>query len=127
MEDDTILAESTALLMQRIGGHQVYITDEPTEVFQYCQSGEVDVVMMDVNLPGAKWQGEFISGTDLSRLLKTQPQTADLKIVLVTAYALENEKQNLLNTSQANALYTKPITDFRAFLEFLIQLSQNNV
>ena len=127
MEDDTILAESTALLIQRIGGHQVYITDEPEEVFQYCQSGEVDVVMMDVNLPGAKWQGELISGTDLSRLLKTQPQTAELKIVLVTAYALENEKQNLLKTSQANALYAKPITDFRAFLEFLIQLSQNNV
>ncbi|GET37255.1 response regulator [Microseira wollei] len=122
VEDDIILAESTACLIQRIGGHQVYITDEPTEVFRYCQSGTIDVVMMDVNLPGAAWQGEFVSGTELSQLLKNQPETADIPIVLVTAYALANEQQKLLEISKADGLYAKPITDFKAFLAMLVKL-----
>ncbi len=122
VEDDIILAESTACLIQRIGGHQVYITDEPTEVFRYCQSGTIDVVMMDVNLPGAEWQGEFVSGAELSRLLKIKPETADIPIVLVTAYALANEQQKLLEISQADGLYAKPITDFKAFLDMLVKL-----
>ena len=122
VEDDIILAESTACLIKRIGGHQVYITDEPTEVIQYCQSGKIDVVMMDVHLPGAEWQGEFVNGAELSRLLKTQRETAHIPIVLVTAYALADEQQKLLEISQADGLYAKPITDFKAFLEILVKL-----
>ena len=119
VDDDTLLAETTATLIQCTGNHQVYITDEPTEVFRQCQSGNVDVVIMDVNLPGAEWEGQSVSGADLSRLLKTQPQTNHIPIILVTAYALVNEQQYLLKTSQADSFYAKPILDFDSFLEEL--------
>ncbi|MBE9126276.1 MULTISPECIES: response regulator [unclassified Coleofasciculus] len=122
VEDDYLLAETTATLIQCLGEHQVYITDEPTEIFQHCQSGNIDVVMMDVNLPGAQWDGQLVSGADLSRLLKTQPQTANIPIVLVTAYALVNEKQSLLETSKADDFYSKPILDFESLLKGLDQL-----
>jgi two-component system cell cycle response regulator DivK len=122
VDDDKILAESTAKLIECLGDHQVYITDEPQEVVQQCLSGKVDVVMMDVNLPGAEWEGQSISGADLSRFLKTQPQTADIPIVLVTAYALVNEQECLLETSQAEIFYSKPILDFDALLTKLRQL-----
>lgn len=122
VDDDTMLAETTATLIQCIGDHQVYITDEPMEVFRQCQSGNIDVVMMDVNLPGAQWEGRAISGADLSRLLKTQPQTANIPIILVTAYALVNEQHYFLKTSKADSFYAKPILDFDAFLEELSQL-----
>jgi CheY-like chemotaxis protein len=122
VDDDTLLAETTATLIQCTGDHQVYITDEPTEVFRQCQSGNVDVVIMDVNLPGAEWEGKSVSGADLSRLLKTQPQTTNIPVILVTAYALVNEQQYLLKTSQADSFYAKPILDFDSFLEELNQL-----
>jgi two-component system, cell cycle response regulator DivK len=122
VDDDTMLAETTATLIQGSGTHQVYITDEPTEVFRQCQSGNIDVVMMDVNLPGAQWEGQLVSGADLSRLLKTQPQTANIPIILVTAYALVNEQRYLLETSKADSFYAKPILDFELFLESLIKL-----
>jgi CheY-like chemotaxis protein len=122
VDDDTLLAETTATLIQCSGAHQVYITDEPTEVFRQCQSGNIDVVMMDVNLPGAEWQGKSVSGADLSRLLKTQPHTANIPIILVTAYALVNEQNYLLETSKADSFYAKPILDFDLFLERLTQL-----
>jgi hypothetical protein len=40
----------------------------------------------------------------------------------VTAYALVNEQQYLLKTSQADSFYAKPILDFDSFLEELNQL-----
>jgi CheY-like chemotaxis protein len=122
VDDDTLLAETTATLIQCTGNHQIYITDEPAEVFRQCQSGNVDIVIMDVNLPGAEWEGKSISGADLSRLLKTQPQTTNIPVILVTAYALVNEQQYLLKTSQADSFYAKPILDFDSFLEELNQL-----
>ena len=123
VDDDNILAETTATLIEGMGGHQVYITDEPAEVFRQCKSGNIDVVMMDVNLPGSKWNGESVSGADLSRLLKTQPQTANIPIILVTAYALVNEQQYLLEVSQADSFWSKPILDFELLLERINQLT----
>lgn len=125
VDDDKILAETTATLIQCIGGHQAYITDEPTEIFQQCVSGNVDVVMMDVNLPGAQWEGQLVSGADLSRLLKNQPQTASIPVMLVTAYALVNERKRLLEASQADTFYAKPILDFESLVAALEQLAQD--
>lgn len=126
VDDDLLLAETTATLIECMGDHRVSIADEPTEVFQQCQSGTVDLVLMDVNLPGAKWEGQFVSGADLSRLLKTQPQTAKIPVILLTAYALVNEQQQLLELSQADSFYAKPILDFELLLENLSQLVQKN-
>lgn len=122
VEDNIMLAETTALLLQSLGADQVYITDEPQKVFRECQAGNVDVVMMDVNLPGAQWEGKSISGADLSRLLKTQPQTAHIPIILVTAYALSNEQKSLLEISQADIFYAKPILDFKELLQTVERL-----
>ena len=126
VDDDRLLAETTATLIECMGDHRVSIADEPTEVFQQCQSGTVDLVLMDVYLPGAKWEGQFVSGADLSRLLKTQQQTAKIPIILLTAYALVNEQQQLLELSQADSFYAKPILDFEFLLENLSQLVQKN-
>lgn len=122
VDDDKILAETTATLIEGIEGHQVYITDEPAEVFRQGESGNIDLVIMDVNLPGSKWKGESVSGADLSRLLKTQPKTANIPVILVTAYALVNEQEYLLETSKADSFWTKPILDFELLLERLNQL-----
>jgi CheY-like chemotaxis protein len=55
---------------------------------------------MDVNVLGAEWKDKSVSVADLSRLLKTQPPTTHIPIILMAAYALVNEQQYLLKTSQ---------------------------
>lgn len=124
VDDDELLAKGTAKLVQRLGGHQVFITDEPVEIFQHCQSGKIDLVMMDVNLPGALWKGQEVSGADVARLLKTQPKTAHIPIVLVTAYAMLTERQSLMTSSQADEFCPKPITDYEALLKLFDRLCQ---
>ncbi|NEP59461.1 MAG: response regulator, partial [Symploca sp. SIO2G7] len=122
VDDDHLLARGTAKLIQRLGGHQVTITDEPKEIFQHCRSGEVDVVLMDVNLPAAQWEGKDVSGADIAYLLKSDPQTANIPVILITAYAMLSEQQHLVEVSQADDFFAKPITDYEALLESITQL-----
>jgi CheY-like chemotaxis protein len=124
VDDDYLLAKATAKLIERLSGHQVFITDEPVTIFQECQNGNVDLVLMDVNLPGACWNEEEISGADLARSLKTDPQTAHIPIILLTAYAMLSEQEKLLKASQADKLLTKPITDYNVFLGLITRLGE---
>ncbi|MBD2123591.1 response regulator [Trichocoleus sp. FACHB-262] len=126
VDDDQVLAKGTAKLIQRLGGHQVYIADDPVEIFYRCQIGAVDLILMDVNLPGAQWKGQAVSGADLARLLKNHSSTAHIPIILVTAYAMLTEQKALLVTSQADGFYTKPITDYDALLNAITQLCGTN-
>ena len=124
VDDDHLLARGTAKLIQRLGGHQVAITDEPEEIFQQCRSGEVDVVLMDVNLPAAQWEGKDVSGADIAYLLKSDPQTADIPVILITAYAMLSEQQHLVEVSQADDFFAKPITDYEALLGAITKLQE---
>ena len=101
VEDSLPLAKSTAKLIQRLGGHQVQLTDEPKTIFKICTAGEVDIILMDINLPGASWQGEQVSGADLSRFLKDNKETACIPIIILTAYAMASEGESLLADSKA--------------------------
>ena len=80
---------------------------------------------MDINLSGASWAGEEVSGTDLSRLLKAQPETAHIPIILLTAYAMESEREPFLADSQADEFVTKPISDYAALIKAIKRLAQN--
>ncbi len=122
VEDDLLLAKGTAKLMERLGGHKVQITADPEKIMQLCQGEKVDIVLMDVNLPGATWEGEEVSGADLSRLLKGQSQTVHIPIIILTAYAMATERETLLNNSQADEFCTKPITDYQSLLDLMARL-----
>ncbi len=124
VDDDHLLARGTAKLIQRLGGHQVAITDEPGEIFQRCRAGEVDMVLMDVNLPAAQWEAKDVSGADIAYLLKSDPQTADIPVILITAYAMLSEQQHLLEVSQADDFFAKPITDYEALLGSIAKLQE---
>lgn len=117
VEDDVLLAKGTATLIAKMGGHEVRVTADPQDVVSSCQTGEVDAVMMDVNLPGAEWLGEQVSGADLCRWLKTQPDTSHIPVVLVTAYAMRTERESLLGTSLADEFFAKPVTDYNRLLD----------
>jgi two-component system, cell cycle response regulator DivK len=79
-------------------------------------------VLMDVNLPGAYWKDEEISGADLARFLKTDSLTASIPIILLTAYAMLSEQQILLQASHADGLVTKPVTDYNALFGLMTRL-----
>ncbi|MGG6265981.1 response regulator [Leptolyngbya sp. AN03gr2] len=122
VDDDERLAISTAKLLQRYGQCQVKVTDRPTEFFEQCESNEIDVVLLDINLPEARWEEQPVSGADLARMLKEKSHTAHIPIILLTAYALASERQTLLQISQADDLCIKPVLDYQDLLARMHQL-----
>ena len=122
VEDDLLLAKGTAKLLERLGGYQVEISCTCERIFQLSQMGEIDIILMDVNLPGAVWKGDQVSGSDLSRILKGQQQTKNIPIVLLTAYAIESERDLLLKQSLADEFFLKPITNYSALMALMEDL-----
>ncbi len=126
VEDNLPLAKSTAKLIARLGGYQTQITDEPKVIFELCEAHKVDIVLMDINLPGVFWEDKEVSGADLSRLLKTKAKTAHIPIILLTAYAMMQERESFLANSLADEFVTKPISDYASLLAKIDKLTRNN-
>jgi CheY-like chemotaxis protein len=50
---------------------------------------------MDVNVLGAEWKDKSVSAADLLRLLKTQPPTTHIPIILMTGPMLWSMNSNI--------------------------------
>jgi two-component system, cell cycle response regulator DivK len=70
-----------------------------------------DLIIMDIDLPG-------ISGLEATRLLKGDPETRDIPIIITTAYAYDDEIQ----ASGCDGYMAKPITvaDFVELIDSLM-------
>ena len=125
VEDDWLLAKGTAKLLERLGGCEVEITTEPERIFYLSELGKIDIILMDINLPGAVWNGKEVSGSDLSRLFKSQQQAKNIPIILFTAYGMQSERDVFLKQSLADEFFLKPITSYPDLIALMENLIAN--
>lgn len=111
VEDDSINAKLFELVLQRVGRHQVTVTEDAGEVVHAAGSGEVDLIMMDVSLSNTHFEGRAVDGLDLTRILKANAETAGVPIVLTTAHAMRGDRERFLRESGADDYISKPIED----------------
>jgi CheY-like chemotaxis protein len=50
-------------------------------------------------------------------MLKANPETAKLPIILVTAHVMEGDRENFLKQSGADGYISKPVVDHQQFVE----------
>ena len=72
---------------------------------------------MDVSLTHSTYEGQSVDGIQITRLLKSNPSTAKLPIILVTAHAMQGDRENFLSQSGADSYISKPVVDQDAFVE----------
>jgi two-component system cell cycle response regulator DivK len=94
----------------------VSITESPEEMLSLVRGGDVGLVIMDVSLTNSIWEGNPVSGVDLCHLLRSQPDTASVPILLATAHAMRGDAERLLAESGADDYVAKPILDLEAFV-----------
>jgi DNA-binding response OmpR family regulator len=82
------------------GGHEVAVTDTGEDGLAIVRELCPDLVLLDVQLPDA-------TGLEVCRLLRADPATADLLIVMVSASAAANEVDDGLSAG-ADDYVTKP-------------------
>ncbi|HEY9618659.1 MAG TPA: response regulator [Microcoleaceae cyanobacterium] len=122
VEDDLINARVFSKILTKRGGLVVRHTENVEEVMQIAQAGEADIILMDVSLARSVYQGKSVDGIQITQMLKDDPKTANLPIILVTAHAMEGDRESFLKQSGADGYISKPVVDHQAFVEQIMAL-----
>lgn len=126
VEDDPINARVFSKILTKRGGLAVKHTEDVEEVLQIAQSGEADVILMDVSLSRSSYQGKPVDGIKITQMLKGDPVTSNLPVILVTAHAMQGDRENFLKQSGADAYISKPVIDHQGFVDQIMKLLPND-
>ena len=95
--------------LERIGGFEVLAADDSEKGCKLALSERPDVILMDLEMPVVdRWQP--------LRTLKNDPQTRDIPIIGMSAYALDSEREqavatgatSLMSNRSSSSLYSPP-------------------
>jgi two-component system cell cycle response regulator DivK len=117
VEDDAHSALLFRKLLEKRCGCQVTVTESVEEVLGLCRAGTVDLVIMDVSLGNSRWENHAVNGVEICGLLKRDPATAHIPVVLATAHAMRGDAESLMAQSGANDYVAKPIVDHGEFVK----------
>jgi CheY-like chemotaxis protein len=85
----------------RANGYEVDTAGDADQAVAAIAAHRPALILMDLQLPG-------IDGLELTRRLKSDPATRDIKIIAVTAYAMKGDQEKAL-AAGCDAYVTKPI------------------
>ncbi|HEY9751252.1 MAG TPA: response regulator [Allocoleopsis sp.] len=122
VEDDLVNARVFGKILTKRGGLAVKHTENVEEVMQIARAGEADIILMDVSLARSVYQGKSVDGIKITQMLKADPQTAQLPIILVTAHAMQGDRENFLKQSGADGYISKPVVDHQQFVDQITAL-----
>ena len=122
VEDDLINARVFSKILTKRGGLSVKHTENLEEILKIDLSGAADLILMDVSLSRSVYRGKSVDGIKITQMLKSDPQTANLPIILVTAHAMEGDRENFLNQCGADAYISKPVVDHQLFIDKIMAL-----
>ena len=98
------VSKDLASLEQSIAplGFNLIKTENPQDVIPRVESARPHLVILDALLPG-------ISGFDLCKRIKTQPELAETLVVIITGvYLKEQYRRDAIHSFQADGFVTKP-------------------
>ena len=99
------IAPNIKLLEARLNAEyfEVLAASNGSDALTICEQGRCDIVLLDVMMPG-------MDGFEVCRMLKSNPQTAHLSVVLVTALDQPADRVRGLQAG-ADDFLTKPIDE----------------
>jgi CheY-like chemotaxis protein len=68
----------------RVGGYSCTVTEDVPEMLKEIEAGEVDLVLLDVSLTNAQWEGQLVNGVERCQILKKKSPRR-LPVLLATA------------------------------------------
>jgi len=85
VDDQPDSTESLALLL-RLRGHEVRTASDGSSALEEFVRYRPEVVFLDLGLPG-------MSGYDVARRLRTMPEARDVRLVALTGYGTEADRE----------------------------------
>jgi CheY-like chemotaxis protein len=100
-EDDPAVAKLYVAYAQS-RGHQVTVARDGAETLVAVAADRPDLVMLDVGMPK-------LDGRDVLRQLKSDPRTAGIPVLVVTAFGGDQNLRDLLLELGAEDVLEKPV------------------
>jgi len=100
VEDDPSVLKATSYILEK-AGYEVLTAQNGLEGLRKAKEDNPDLLILDVMLPG-------IDGFEICYSLRTEPQTAQLPILMFSAKGQESDKATGLKVG-ADEYLTKPV------------------
>ena len=113
IEDNEINMKLVTAILSR-EGYRVVGTESAEKGLLLTQSEKPHIVLMDIKLPG-------MDGLEATRLIKSDPDTAGIPVVALTAHAMESDTERARNAG-CDAVITKPI-ELKTFIAMVRSLA----
>jgi len=101
VEDHEAQRDITVQMLE-LYGYEVDVASNGEEGVEKAQKWHPDVVLMDIRMPGR------IDGLVAIRQLRSGPDTADIPIIVISAWGSAKHKQQALKAG-ADVHFTKPV------------------
>ena len=108
VEDELDIAENIAALLTA-KGHRTMMTGDGADALKLAKKELPDLILLDVMLPR-------MSGHDVCRMLRADPKTAKLKIVMVTGLGRGGDVDDAF-AAGADDYLIKPFDSARLFMK----------
>lgn len=112
VEDNQANREMISRRLKR-KGFSVVAAEDGEQGYALARSECPDAILMDISLPG-------INGWQVIELLKSEPSTRDIPLIVLTAHALVNDRARA-DEIGCDAYFSKPF-DFQRLLESIGRL-----
>ncbi len=100
VEDDADIQIVLKMVLTRLGKCDVVVVGEGAPVVPSAKENHPDFILLDMMLPD-------MSGLDIIKALKENPDTKDIPVIFLTARAMPNEAQEVI-TLGALGYLSKP-------------------
>jgi len=121
VEDNALVAKFFRMALERAGGFSCIVTENVPTIIARVEAGEVDLILLDVSLSNAEWEGQMVNGVELCRILKSKTMRR-LPVLLATAHAMSGDRERLLQASGADGYLEKPVYDSAMLVEKIREL-----
>jgi pilus assembly protein CpaE len=115
IDDNADLLQMMRLILQERGGHEVILSADGADGLSRALTDPPNLAIIDVMMPG-------LTGYDIVRRLREQPQTAETPVLILTARGQMIDRQTALQAG-ANDHMAKPVTP-QALLDKVNELLQ---
>jgi CheY-like chemotaxis protein len=102
--------------LERVGDFEVWAAEDSEKGWMLAATEHPDVILMDLEMP-------VVDRWEPVRILKNDPQTRDIPIIGLSAYALDSEREKAIATG-CDELKIKPI-EFESLLASIRRVVAN--
>lgn len=116
VEDNPINWKVFEKILTKRGGLAAEHTEDVETILEIVNANKADIILMDICLENSYYNGKPINGIEITKLLKANPNTAKVPVILVTALGTKQDSEYFIKLSGADGFIGKPVVDQQDFI-----------